>query len=79
MSRIGTPRESKTSPCGGCGFKWTEIAHAVKVVDAVAEALGVDTGTIQERAFHAAVEAALGEIVDPELPSDIPGVIGLRG
>lgn len=64
--------ESDTERCGGCGFKWVEIAQAVKVVDAVGEALGVDTGTIGEARFRAAVDAALGEIVDPELPEPDP-------
>lgn len=70
-------RERLDGCCGGCGFKWVEIAQAVKVVDAVAKALGVDTGTLQEDKFRAAVEAALSEIVDPELPSGLPGVTGL--
>ncbi len=66
-------KERPGGRCGGCGFSWVEIAQAVKVVDAVGEALGVDTGTISEERFRAAVEAALAEIVDPENPSDLTG------
>jgi hypothetical protein len=63
------PGESErlTEYCGGCGFKWGEIAAAVKCVDAVARAIGAvaDAGYIGEEKRRAAINAALGEMVAP--------------
>ena len=57
--------ENDLETCGCCGFRWCEIRAAECVVDAVGKAFGVDTGTIQEEKFRAAMAAVLAWIAKP--------------
>ena len=57
--------------CGGCGFRWDEIEAAVRCVQKVAKALGASADDPEK--FRAAVDAALGEMVDPMLTDDEKG------
>jgi len=59
--------ERITETCGGCGFKWGEIAAAVRCVRDVALALGIDLTTFSPGRLQVAVDAALGEMIDPGL------------
>ena len=59
--------------CEGCGFSWEEIAQAVKLVDAVGAALGVDTGVLNETHFQGAVMAVLTSPFAPQPDVDIDG------
>ena len=67
-ANCGFERDTENSTCcGSCGFTWEQIDQAERVVDRVGQALGVNTYTISSDMLRAAMDAALGEIVDPEL------------
>lgn len=65
----GTERyESDVKACGGCGFTWDEIAAAVKAVDEICKALGVDVAAVSVERHRAAVDAALSIFVPEDAP-----------
>lgn len=74
----GIPSEGSTC-CVGCGFGWDDIAKAVKIVDKVGAALGVDTGTVGEATIRSAIDAALGEIVDMNIDEPTEEARARRG
>jgi hypothetical protein len=56
---------STDDTCGGCGFKFVEIAQAHRVVAHVLGVVGMTTEGVGITKFRKALDLVLGETVDP--------------
>lgn len=64
-TNCGNERDESKSCCGSCGFTWEQIDQAERIVHHVARAIGATP--VDGARLRAAMDAVLGETVDPEI------------